>query len=253
MSRSEQLSEEKSKMEGILTELLPRSVFHSLKIGDQVCPETFNDVTVYFSDIVGFTRISAASTPMQVVQMLNSMYTLFDEISIKYNVFKVATIGDAYFVASGVPVRNRDHASEIADMAIELLRAAKGLSVSQLIQHSGTPQNPEHGSENLQLRIPENQHSPKHSGSKNLQLRIGIHTGECVAGVIGTKMPRYLLFGDTVDLASCLESSGQAMRIHVSAATAKCLRSYKDRFHLVERGMTSIKGFGVVLTYWLLD
>ena len=135
-------------------ELLPRSITDKLKRGLKVDPETFEEVTIFFSDVVSFTRISAAGTPIDVVRMLNLMYTLFDDISAKFDVYKVATIGDAYFVASGVPIRNGDqHASEICGMALALLKSV------------GT------------LTIP-------HIPSETLKLRIGIHSGPCLAGKI---------------------------------------------------------------------
>jgi class 3 adenylate cyclase len=219
--RSAELEDEKVKMEKLLQELLPQSVFHSLKMGQQVAPEVYEDVTVFFSDIVGFTRISAAGTPLQVVQMLNIMYTIFDRVSSRFDVYKVATIGDAYFVASGVPVRNVNHAAEIGGMAIALLKAA------------------------YDCPIP-------HIKDENLKLRVGIHSGSCVAGVVGTKMPRYLLFGDTVDVASRMESEGLAMQIHISDVTAKHLRA-TDGFKVTARGITDVKGYGKITTYWLTE
>ena len=136
----------------MLAELLPRSVADKLKGGHQIAPESFDDVTIFFSDICGFTRISAAGTPIDVVRMLNLMYTLFDDIAAKFDVYKVATIGDAYFVASGVPIRNGDkHAAEICGMALELLIG---------VEHFPVPHLPE----------------------ETLKLRIGIHSGPCVAG-----------------------------------------------------------------------
>ena len=151
-SRSRLLFEEKEKMEFLLRELLPKSIAENLKRGLKVDPETFEEVTIFFSDVVSFTRISAAGTPIDVVKMLNLMYTVFDDISAKFDVYKVATIGDAYFLASGVPIRNGgQHASEICSLALELLSAAS------------------------ELTIP-------HIPTETLKLRIGIHTGPCLAG-----------------------------------------------------------------------
>ena len=135
-------------METLLQELLPKAVADSLKLGQRVQPESFEVATIFFSDLVSFTRISAAGTPMDVVKMLNLMYTVFDDIATKYDVYKVATIGDAYFVASGVPLRNGDkHAVEISNMALALLDACSRLPVPHLPQEM-------------------------------LKLRIGIHTGK---------------------------------------------------------------------------
>ena len=136
-------------------------------------------MTIYFSDIVGFTALSASSTPLQVVSLLNHLYTWFDSIIVNYDVYKVETIGDAYMVVSGLPIRTTDkHAAEIASFALHLLNA---------IQKFETPYKP----------------------FEKIKLRIGIHSGPCVAGVIGSKMPRYCLFGDTVNTASRMESTGE--------------------------------------------
>ena len=147
------MSEEKLKVEVLLLELLPKSIADCLKRGEKILPETFESVTIFFSDVVSFTRISAAGTPIDVVRMLNLMYTLFDDISAKFDVYKVATIGDAYFVASGVPIRNGTcHAAEICNMALALLDAVSNLPIP-------------------------------HLPNENLQLRIGIHSGSCVGGM----------------------------------------------------------------------
>jgi class 3 adenylate cyclase len=180
----------------------------------------FESVTIFFSDIVSFTRISAAGTPIDVVQMLNMMYTTFDDISTRFDMYKVATIGDAYFVASGVPKRNGDqHASEICGLATELLAAVSTLPI---------------------LHIP----------GETLKMRIGIHSGPCLAGVVGVKMPRYLLFGDTIDIASAMESGGESMRIHISKSTSVLLQT--SQFFLQPRiGGCPVKGHDVMETFWL--
>ncbi len=218
--RSEDLQMEKGKVELLLSELLPKTVADELKVGKQVAPEVFDTGTLFFSDICGFTRISAAGTPMQVVEMLNEMYTMFDAISAKFDVYKVATIGDAYVVCSGIPTRNGEkHAREIAYMALALLQSVMDFSIP-------------------------------HIPTEHLKLRIGLHTGPCVAAVVGRKMPRYLLFGDTVDIASMIESSGHPMKIHVSNTTNDLLK--KDGSFIMEaRGEQYIKGKGIICTHWV--
>lgn len=188
--------------------------------GNEVKAESFNNVTIYFSDICGFTQISAESTPMQVVQLLNGLYTLFDSIIEGFDVYKVETIGDAYMVVSGLPQPNENHAREIARMSLALL-------------------------ENVEyFKIP-------HLPERNLELRIGVHTGPCVAGVVGLKMPRYCLFGDTVNTASRMESNGHALRIHISPQTKHELDKF-GTFNIKLRGPVEMKGKGVITTYWLL-
>ncbi|XP_031787096.1 guanylate cyclase 2D isoform X2 [Nasonia vitripennis] len=218
--RTEQLDMEKKKTEQLLNRMLPSSVAEKLKLGMPVDPEEFAEVTIYFSDIVGFTTISAYSTPFQVVDLLNDLYTCFDATINAYNVYKVETIGDAYMVVGGCPVRIPDHASQIATMALDLL----------------------HQSGKFKLR---------HLPNTQLRLRIGLHTGPCCAGVVGLTMPRYCLFGDTVNTASRMESTGAPWRIHLSQATRDRLTQVGG--YVIEyRGRTDIKGKGKMPTYWLL-
>ncbi|XP_066143154.1 retinal guanylyl cyclase 1 isoform X2 [Euwallacea fornicatus] len=218
--RTEQLDMEKKKTEQLLNRMLPNYVAEKLKLGMPVDPEEFEEVTIYFSDIVGFTTISVHSTPFQVVDLLNDLYTCFDATINAYNVYKVETIGDAYMVVGGLPVRIPDHSEQIATMALDLLH------------------------ESGKFRI-------RHLPCTPLRLRIGLHTGPCCAGVVGLTMPRYCLFGDTVNTASRMESTGAAWRIHLSEAT-KCRLEKAGGFQIEYRGPTEIKGKGMMDTYWLL-
>ncbi|XP_032677581.1 retinal guanylyl cyclase 2 isoform X3 [Odontomachus brunneus] len=218
--RTEQLDMEKKKTEQLLNRMLPSSVAEKLKLGMPVDPEEFREVTIYFSDIVGFTTISACSTPFQVVDLLNDLYTCFDDTINAYTVYKVETIGDAYMVVGGCPVRIPDHASQVATMALDLL----------------------HQSGKFKL---------KHLPDTPLRLRIGLHTGPCCAGVVGLTMPRYCLFGDTVNTASRMESTGAPWRIHLSQATRDRLTQVGG-YHIEYRGPTDVKGKGKMPTYWLL-
>nr|KAF6373809.1 guanylate cyclase 2C [Pipistrellus kuhlii] len=201
--------------------LLPRLVVKSLKEKGIVEPELYEEVTIYFSDIVGFTTICKYSTPMEVVDMLNDIYKSFDHILDHHDVYKVETIGDAYMVASGLPKRNGNrHAVDIAKMALDILSFMGTFELEHL---PGLP----------------------------IWIRIGIHSGPCAAGVVGIKMPRYCLFGDTVNTASRMESTGLPLRIHVSGSTIAILRRTECQFLYEVRGETYLKGKGTETTYWL--
>ncbi|XP_036378817.1 heat-stable enterotoxin receptor [Megalops cyprinoides] len=201
--------------------LLPGPVVRSLKETGRVEPELFDEVTIYFSDIVGFTTLCQYSTPIEVVDMLNDIYKNFDSILDHHDVYKVETIGDAYMVVSGLPRRNGNrHAVDIARMALDILAF---MGTFQLRHLPGLP----------------------------VWIRIGVHSGPCAAGVVGIKMPRYCLFGDTVNTASRMESTGLPLRIHVSEPTVSILQRTDCKFEFERRGETYLKGKGTEITYWL--
>ncbi|XP_045536589.1 atrial natriuretic peptide receptor 2 isoform X2 [Papilio machaon] len=218
---NQRLVAEKRKSDVLLSRMLPMAVIRRLRAQRTVPAESFDAVTIFFSDIVGFTNISATSTPIEVINMLNMLYRLFDEKIIQYDVYKVETIGDAYMVVSGLPQRNGNrHASEIADMSLSLMRGLEG------------------------ARVP-------HRPEELLRIRAGINTGPCVAGVVGTTMPRYCLFGDTINTASRMESTGEAMKIHISQTTKHALDSI-GKYETESRGIIDIPGKGAMETFWLL-
>ena len=219
--RSSELVAEKAKAETLICELLPPSVFEKLKKGERVQPEMFNESTLFFSDIEGFTSIASLSGPMEIVSLLNRLYMLFDNVIVNYDVYKVATIGDAYIVVSGVPVRNEHrHAGEVASMALDLVAAIKGFEID-------------------------------HMPGSYLNMRVGLHTGPCVAAITGLKMPRYLLFGETVNTGTKIEALGESMKIHVSDTTSELLAE-DGRFILEQRSdKVDVPGYGVIQTSWL--
>ncbi|XP_078670753.1 soluble guanylate cyclase 88E-like isoform X6 [Branchiostoma floridae x Branchiostoma belcheri] len=215
------LDVEMKKTDELLYQMIPKAVADRLRKGEasvETC-EVFQEVTILFSDVVGFTKICSRITPMQVVSMLNSMYTLFDQLTEKHNVYKVETIGDAYMVVSGAPEKTRFHAHYVADMALDMLRSMKHL------------QDPSTGD--------------------TLQIRIGIHSGAIVAGVVGITMPRYTVFGKDVTNASIIEKTGKGMHIHISETTKAHLD--EEPYVIVERGTVTIKGKGEMKTYWLKE
>ncbi|XP_017338107.1 guanylyl cyclase C isoform X1 [Ictalurus punctatus] len=212
---------ERDRADNLNFMLLPGPVVRSLKETGSVEPELFDEVTIYFSDIVGFTTLCHYSTPMEVVDMLNDIYKNFDSILDHHDVYKVETIGDAYMVVSGLPRRNGDrHVMDICHMALDIL------------SFMGT----------FELR---------HLPGLPVWIRIGVHSGPCAAGVVGLKMPRYCLFGDTVNTASRMESTGLPLKIHVSQSTINIIERADCKFEYMKRGETYLKGKGKETTYWL--
>ncbi|KAL5004738.1 hypothetical protein ScPMuIL_018194 [Solemya velum] len=218
--RTGALVEEKRKTDKLLYSMLPPSVAEQLKSGRSVPPEVYESVTIFFSDIVGFTALSSESTAIEVIDLLNDMYSSFDSIISRHDVYKIETIGDAYMAVSGLPLQNDGlHVCEIANMALDLSEFMK----------------------TFRMRSKPN---------RILELRIGIHTGPCAAGVVGKTMPRYCLFGDTVNTASRMESNGEAMKIHISEQTFRRLSQF-GVYHMSKRGLVEMKGKGLQTTYWL--
>ncbi|GFT83375.1 soluble guanylate cyclase 88E [Nephila pilipes] len=154
---------------------------------------------------------------MQVVSMLNSMYSIFDQLTEKHDVYKVETIGDAYMVVSGAPENEERHPDKICQMALDMVVVI------------GDLKDPSTGD--------------------SLRIRVGVHTGPVVAGVVGLKMPRYCLFGDTVNTASRMESTSEALKIHISEKTRAKLDL--NEWDISDRGTITIKGKGEMKTYWL--
>jgi adenylate cyclase len=204
--------------ESLLLNILPAPIAHRLKSGERAIADKFDSVTVLFADIVGFTKLSASTTPEELVQGLNAIFGRFDELAKKYDLEKIKTIGDAYMVAGGLPERSNDHAERVARFAIEM-------QVAMQEQAMSTPT------------------------GEIVRLRVGIHTGAAVAGVIGTSKFSYDLWGDTVNTASRMESHGEAGRIHVSEDVYDAL---KGTFTFEERGEMEVKGKGMMRTWFLV-
>ncbi|EFP05972.1 hypothetical protein CRE_04898 [Caenorhabditis remanei] len=218
--RTKELVEEKRKSDVLLYRILPKSIADKLKSGHVIEPETFEQATIFFSDVVQFTTLASKCTPLQVVSLLNELYTVFDSIIEKHDVYKVETIGDGYLCVSGLPHRNgNEHIRHIARMAIELISS---LSIFRI----------------------------GHMPNERINLRIGINCGSVVAGVVGLTMPRYCLFGDSVNTASRMESNGKPGKIHVSLEANRML--IQGGFQTESRGEVIIKGKGVMETFWLL-
>ncbi|GJQ65681.1 hypothetical protein Trydic_g7767 [Trypoxylus dichotomus] len=212
------LDEEMKRTDELLYQMIPKQVADRLRAGENAINtcEMFDNVSILFSDVVTFTEICTRISPMQVVSMLNGMYSIFDRLSEQNKVYKVETIGDAYMVVSGAPQRETDHAERVCKMALDMVDAITTL------------QDPSTG--------------------KHLEVRIGVHSGAVVAGVVGLKMPRYCLFGDSVNIASKMESTSESMKIHISQPTKDLL---PDSYRVIARDKIYVKEKGFIKTYWL--
>ncbi|OQV23660.1 Guanylate cyclase 2G [Hypsibius exemplaris] len=219
--RTKELEKLTDNMESLLHSMLPPSIADKLAKGLTVEPEFYDSSTIFFSDIVDFTSLSAASSPIDIVTLLNDLYSAFDGVIQRFDVYKVETIGDSYMCISGLPNRNgSEHANQIASMSLDMLFTVTTIPI-------------------------------RHMPERKLQIRIGAHTGAVVAGVVGITMPRYCLFGDSVNTASRMESSSLPMRIQISEAT-RLLLEFLNIYIIVTRGAFTIKGKGIMKTYWLV-
>ena len=208
---------QQEQTEKLLLNILPKPIALRLQKEQKLIAEHFDEVSVLFADLVGFTEFSAHKSPTQLVEILNGIFCEFDRLSESRGLEKIKTIGDAYMVVGGLPTPREDHGEAIALLALEMQAA--------LTQFN--------------LKIGE-----------SFQLRIGIHSGSVVAGIIGISKFSYDLWGDTVNVASRMESNGWPGKIQLTAATYERL---KDKFVFEERGMVEVKGKGKMLTYWLLE
>merc|ERR1719447_353122 len=189
------LNEVMKKSDDLISQMLPKSIADELakgKTNEQIC-KAYDCVTMLFSDIVTFTVICSKLKPIQVVQLLNNMYTLFDFLCDQNAVYKVETIGDAYLIVAGCPVKAANHALKICDMAFDMM---DGIKI---------------------LKVP--------GSGDDIHMRIGVHSGPVVAGVVGLKMPRYCLFGVNVGLTEKFEANSKPDRIHISETTIENLSS----------------------------
>lgn len=210
-----ELQAEKSKSDALLLNILPASIVERMRKGEVGIADRFPEATILFSDLVGFTNLASRSSPGQIIEILNDLFSSFDGLAKRLRLEKIKTIGDAYMVAGGLPEEQADHALAVADMALGMIEA-----VRQIGKQFG----------------------------ENLEARIGIHSGEVVAGIIGHHRFIYDVWGDTVNTASRLESSGLPNRIQISEAT---YQRVGDKFHCELRGPVEVKGKGAMLTYFL--
>lgn len=211
------LRSEQEKAERLLLNILPQPIAEKLKHDQQAIADRFEQVTILFADIVDFTTLSSRISPIELVGLLNRIFSTFDQLAERHGLEKIKTIGDAYMVVGGLPMPQDNHVEAIADMALDMQSA-----IAHFHTDLGEP----------------------------FQLRIGISTGPVVSGVIGLKKFIYDLWGDAVNIASRMESQGEIGRIQVTEAVYQQLR---DRYHLEKRGIIDVKGYGKMTTYWLID
>jgi class 3 adenylate cyclase len=210
------LGREREKSERLLLNILPEKIAERLKNGEATIAEHFPSATVLFADLAGFTGFSQRVDPQHLVGLLDEIFSAFDHLAGVHGVEKIKTIGDAYMAVAGVPVPRKDHADAMAGMALGMLEAFRGVI---------------------------------HDRGLALDVRIGMHSGPVVAGVIGRHKFIYDLWGDTVNLASRMESHGEPSRIHISQATRELLG---PRFRCTDRGEVNVKGKGPMQTSFLL-
>ncbi len=208
---------EQEKSEQLLLNILPSTIASRLKESNKTIADSFTEVTILFADIVGFTKLSSQVSPVKLVELLNQIFSAFDELADKHQLEKIKTIGDAYMVVGGIPEPRADHAEAIAEMALDM--QAEIFKINQKSQ-------------------------------RNFAIRIGINSGEVVAGVIGKKKFIYDLWGDAVNTASRMESHGIPNTIHVTIDTYNLLA---DKYLFEERGLIDVKGKGEMQTYILKD
>jgi len=220
---SKRLENEKNISNTLLYSMLPRYVADKLRAGKTVAPTYFENVTLFFSDLVGFTNICDKVEPWDVIDMLNQLYCVMDYLAQKFGIYKMGTIGDSYMCCSGLPTSDEMHAENIANFSIAVL---------ECIKHVCSP-----------------------SDGAPINLRIGIHCGKCLAGVVGNLTPMYCLFGDLINTTSRHESTGKPGKIQCSSLLygrlMHCSKFSAEQFRFTSRGLVPMKGKGECYTYWL--
>jgi class 3 adenylate cyclase len=211
-----EIEAERAKSERLLLNILPQPIAERLKQKEETIVDSFPEVTVLFADLVGFTTLAAQIPPEELIVLLNEIFLTFDQLAEAHGVEKIKTIGDAYMVVGGLPTPRSDHVEAVANMALDIQH-----EINQFAVGTGLP----------------------------LNVRIGIHSGPVIAGVIGSKKFIYDLWGDTVNTASRMESQGLEGQIQVTPETYNSLRA---SYSFTERGVIQVKGKGELLTYFLI-
>lgn len=204
------------EQEKLLHNVLPADIVVKIMAGEHNIADLAESVSVFFFDIVGFTEISRMMSPRELLEGLNRIFTHIDALALEHSIEKIKTIGDAYLAVSGIPKPSQNHAKQIANFALAIQKQSKEWSL----------------------------------GGKKIAFRMGIHCGPVISGIIGSQRFAFDIWGDTVNIASRMESNGQAGKIHISEEFAESLRECKN-FSCIHRGLIDVKGRGYVNTYWL--
>jgi class 3 adenylate cyclase len=210
-----EIQQEKARYEDLLLSILPRSIVDRINNGEQMIADQVDAVTILFADIAGFTPMANRQSAAELVRFLNSIFSTFDALTQRLGGEKIKTIGDAYMAAFGLPDPRPDHAEAAANLALAMLEEAR-----RFRGEDGAPVN----------------------------LRIGLHTGPAIAGIIGQRKFSFDVWGNTVNIASRMESHGEPGKVHISENVAKALAG---KFALVERGVIDVKGTAGMRTYFL--
>ncbi|MBL7990832.1 MAG: tetratricopeptide repeat protein [Candidatus Kapabacteria bacterium] len=223
--RNVELAHAQQELERLLLNILPMPIAQRLRAGESTIADTFENVTVVFVDIVGFTRLAGMHSAEDIVRILDDIFSVFDAITEQYSLEKIKTIGDAYMIAAGIPYPRRDHVEAAIKAALDMLSAVEVFSERMM----------------------------RKGFDSTMNIRIGMHTGSVVAGIIGTKKFAYDLWGDTVNTASRMESHGEAGKIHISEEVYTALKSSSEQgYEVEERGEIEIKGKGNMRTYFIV-
>jgi histidine kinase len=217
--QKEEIEVEKQKSEKLLFNILPVSIAEELRENGFATPKSFDNVTVMFTDFSGFTQVAEKISPQELIQILNECFSAFDQIAIRHNLESIKTIGDAYMCAGGVPTDSPSHPSDTVQAALEIQSFVRDWNVRRIA-----------------------------AGEPTLHLRIGIHTGPVIAGVVGIRKFAYDIWGDAVNIASRMESSGDAGKINISGSTYALV---KDRFACTHRGKIEAKNKGMIDMYFV--
>ncbi|GAU97739.1 hypothetical protein RvY_08983-2 [Ramazzottius varieornatus] len=215
----QRLEEERERTAELLYQMIPREIADKLRNGvpAEDTWQVFSSVSILFSDMYQFVNICESLSPLEVVSLLNAMYVTFDQRTEQHHVYKVETVNDNYMIVAGAPSPDPQHQARICDFALSMIEGCESVVQPATGQH--------------------------------IEIRIGIHSGSIVGGVVGLRTPRFCLFGDPVNTASRMMSSGVPMKIHISFATAEHLDH--EVYDIEERGSVEVKGKGTMKTYWV--